>query len=253
MSLKDVAKFANEEFVRRSGVRFFEVPLRQLFTYSEPTGTGRKAIPAQVIVHPDADLNRKLIATLALEFEGCNGGVGLQRSLELSKEGASLLYASGAKLLCAIQANSNERPRMIAFAIVTNLRPIVLEGPVEKALRPVVGNQFYTKGLYLELVCALPHTGGATYLLLRLLAKLDRVNTGILAHCVNARSRALMERHKYTRLTARNDVLYLSRRDAIEHADVYLGMLRLQNNTDVLCWRRGASPRTIDRTYWDCR
>lgn len=254
MALKDISKFANEEFVRQSGVRFFEVPVRQLFSFSDPVGTGRNAT-RELIVHPDADLNRRVIATLALEFQGCNGGVSLRRSLQLGPDGkSSLLYAAGAKLLCAIEANgrSSPRPRMVAFALVMGLKAEVLEAPVLRALT-ANSARLPTKALYLELVCALPHTGGATYLLLRLLAKLDRANTGILAHCINARSRNLMERHQYSRPTSRNDVYYLSREEATRNRDVYLGMLRLFHDTEMLCWRRGASPRTADKTYWDCR
>ena len=100
----------------------------------------------------------------------------------------------------------------------------------------------------LELVCAEPATGGATYLLLFSLAKLVRTNTGILAHTVNAKSRALMERHAYVRPTRRNDA-HTSRENALAHIGDYEGMLRTATPTLALCTRAGLSPRTSGRDF----
>lgn len=250
--LQTVAKLANEEFVARSGVRFFEVPLRQLFDYDHKR---------TLVVHPDADLNRRALAKMALDFQGCagGGGVSLRQSLMLGKDGqSSLVYAAGSKLLCAVDVRAPSSPVMTAFAVVANLKPNVLEPAVLRAMTHRGMDDLLTqanKGVYLELVCALPHTGGATYLMLRLLGKLARTNSLVLAHAVNAKSGQLFRRHHYEEVPmGKTDRIFLlSRERAQAHAAEYLAMLRTRETMETLCWRRGASPRTRDRTYWDCR
>jgi hypothetical protein len=238
-SLTLVSRLANEEFVRKAGVRLFEVPARQLFVHNAR---------GDLIVNPDAQANRRVLAQLALRFE-CDAasGVSLQRSLKLGRDGSSLLYATGCKLLCAV-AVTEDAPHMIALALIMNLKAPVLEPAV---LRRMGSSHLPLKALYLELVCAAPHTGGATYLLLRLLAKLERTNTGILAYAVNAKSRALLARHFYT--ARGTGVYYLTREDAERNIPSYMDLLRTTRVTRDLCTRRGLSRTTAGRTYWDCR
>lgn len=239
-ALAEVSRLATEEFAR-AGVRYFEVPARQLFAHD-----ARGAL----VVRPDAAANRRVLAELALAFEGCaasRSGVSLRRSLPLGADGASLLYAAGARLLCAV-ALAEGAPRMVALALVTSLRPAVLEVAVA---RTAAAAALPPRALYLELVCAAPRTGGATFLLLRLLGR--RAHDGVLAHAVNKQSKALLARHGFEALDARGDVLYLSRAAAAADAARYRAMLRTADATRALCTRRGASPRTEARTYWDCR
>ena len=166
--LADVSKLANEEFTREQGVRFFDVPARQLFEYD---ARGALAVRA------DAEGNRRLLAQLALEFAHCEAGaVSLRRSLPYSaRNDSGLLYVSGARVLLAVRADAARVAHLVALAFVTPLTPAVLEADV---LRALGGRLPCAKGLYVELVCAEPRTGGATYLLLRLLARLVRQHTG---------------------------------------------------------------------------
>lgn len=235
-TLANVAKVANEEFVRTNGVRFFDVPLRQLFVH-DAKGT--------LVVHPEAEANRRILARMALDFQcGAASGVSLRRSLKLGREGSSLLYATGARMLCAVSVDG--APRLVAFALVMNLKAAVVEAMVLRHMQTLPH-----KALYLELVCAMPHTGGATYLLLRLLAKLERTHTGILAHAVNAKSRTLLERHFYA--PRGPGVYYLDRATAQRHTERYLGLLRTSQTTQELCTRHGVTAATRGKTYWDCR
>ena len=88
-------------------------------------------------------------------------------------------------------------------------------------------------------------------LLLRLAGRLARAHTGLLAHAVNKRSVALLERHGYGRPTRRADVLYLSREVArIRAASEYEELLRTGDATRRLCTRAGATARG-HRRYWD--
>ena len=255
--LAAVAQLANEEFARDQGVRFFDVPARQLFEYD---ARGALAVRA------GAEANRRLLAQLALDFRHCEAGaVSLRRSLKYdARTDAGLLYVKGARVLLAVRAEAGGAARVVSLAFVTPLTAAVLEPAV---LRALGGRLPCAKGLYLALVCAEPKTGGATYLLLRLLGKLARQHTGVLAHAVNAGSRAFLARHGYApvgggggggnsqprRTRVDEEVLYLSRAAAVAHVPTYLGMLRTADATRRLCTRRGLTRATAGRTYWDCR
>lgn len=240
-TLTYLSKLANEEFTRR-GVRLFEVPVRQLFDFNS-AGT--------LVVHPDADENRELLAQMALTATFCRystSGVSLKRSLQLGSDGkSSLLYAPGCKLLCAVAVQDSLSFKLIGMALVMPLKPAVLEDKVVK----ILGNHMPTKALYLELVCAEPKTGAATYLLLRLLSKLERTNTGILAHTVNKKSNELFARNAYEKLGS--GVWYMSRERATRNAESLESLLRSSRLTRSLCTRRGSTSRTSHRTYWDCK
>lgn len=249
MELEWVSKMATEELLHR-GIRTFDVPLRQLF---EHDAAGR------LIVRADADENRAELARLALASSSCDhtkSGVSLSGSLKLSNKGASLLYATGARLLLAVEFPHHSphspqatAPRALGFILYMALRPQVLERVVSQAFP-----QPPAKALYLELVCGAPHSGVASLLLLRLTGRLSKGVTGLLAHAVNARSGALLERHGYARPTKRNDVFFLSRADALRAVEGYeRELLRHGATIRRFCTRAGASQRTLQKRYWDCR
>lgn len=240
-TLTMLSKLATEQLVHR-GARVFEVPVKQLFDFDES---------GELVVSERAEANRRVIAELALEFEHCNyrtSGVSLRRSLVLDGN-TSLLYAAGCKLVCAITVDDGARARMIAFALVMPAKPSVIEPTVLKAL----GNHLPTKALFLELICSEPRSGGATLLLVRLLGKLSRTNTGILAHAVNQKSRTLLERHHYALPTTRKDVFYLDRETAAHHVADYMRLMRVGTILPSLCTRRGVTRATEGREFWDCR
>lgn len=239
--LKEIAQLASEEFLRR-GVRVFEVPAKQLFTHDAS---------GELVVLQEAKYNRRMLASMALEFEECKqatSGVSLRRSLTLGDNGASLLYATGCKVMCAIQVEAGQ-PRMIALALIMTLRPQVLENSVLKAIRDVP-----PKALFLELICAQKDTGGATLLLLRLLAKLSTAAyaDGILAHAVNKKSKALFQKHQYEALSP--SVYRLTKQRALAKVHAYeTQLLRSAERTRELCTRQGATAATARKTFWDCR
>ena len=247
MELDEIARMASEELLRR-GVRIFDVPVRQLFAHDER---------GKLVANPSAQENRADLAELALAFPHCRhstSGVSLRRSLALSADGASLLYATGARLLLAVEVLADGSARAQGLALYMALRPQFLEGTVLSALSR--DYHLPTKALYLELVCGAPHTGAASLLLLRLVGKMARgAATGILAHTVNAASAALLRRHGYTLPTSRRDVFYLTREVARIRAtaDYETDLLRTGEQTRRLCTRPGATARTADRRYWDCR
>ena len=249
MDLEGVARVATRELVRR-GIEVFDVPLRQLFEHDAR---------GELVARADAVENRAELARLALAFPHCDAsksGVSLRRSLNAGADGASLVYAAGARLLLAVEVGDGGAaapPRAVGLAVTMPVRANVLEANVLGALSR--DYHLPTGALFLELVCGAPHTGVASLLLLRLAGRLARAHTGLLAHAVNKRSVALLERHGYGRPTRRADVLYLSREVArIRAASEYEEeLLRTGDATRRLCTRAGATARTADRRYWDCR
>lgn len=242
--LKEVAQLASEEFLR-DGVRVFEVPAKQLFEHDDQ-GT--------LIVLRAAASNRRELARMALEFEGCqfdSSGVSLRKSLTLHGD-SSLLYSTGCKVVCAIKVEAG-RPRMIGFALVMSLRAQVLESSVVRALEKRFG-ELPRKALYLELICAEKSTGGGSLLLLRLLSKLSTASCadGIVAQTVNNGSKKLFKKHRYEALTP--NVFHLTKATAVNHLDTYkTQILSTTTVTRALCTRNGATANTSRRTFWDCR
>ena len=164
-------------------------------------------------------------------------------------DGFTLLKSTGCKLLCAIQMGDNGSAKMIAFALYMNLKPDVLEMRV----RNLVAQRMPQKALCLELICAEANSGGAQLVLYRMLGKLHTTNTGILAHAVNQRSKQFLSRYGFKNSYGGQTVFYLSREDAERNVDMYEGMLNNSESTRELCTRRGASPSTRQKLYWDCR
>ena len=243
--LNMISKMAEEEFLRR-GVRIFDVPAKQLFDHD---GKG------EIRPHPDADGNRKLLAKLAIDFQGCaytSSGVSLRRSMAMDESGEfSLLFSSGCRVALAVTVEDGAQARVVALALYMNRSPSVLEVEVRRALE-ALPSPLPPKGIFLELICAEPHSGGATFLLLWMLKKLSRASSGIVTHAVNQGSKALLSRHQYDLPTRRRDVFYLGKEKALSSVSTYESLLRTSHLTKQLCIRKGATARTAGKTYWDC-
>jgi hypothetical protein len=239
-----ISRLAEEEFLRR-GIRIFDVPAKQLFDHDQ-----RGALRP----HPDAEGNRRRLAKLALEFEGCNygtSGVSLSRSMAM-EDGFSLLYSAGCRMALAVTVEDGVRARVVALALYMSRTPGALEVPVRRALQESLATPLPPKGLFLELICAEPHSGGATFLLLWMLKKLSKTSSGIVTHAVNKGSKALLEKHQYDLPTSRRDVFYLDRSKALASIATYEALLRTAHLTKELCIRKGVTARTAGKTYWDC-
>ena len=240
-TLTMLSKLATEQLVHR-GARVFEVPVKQLFDFDES---------GELVVSERAEANRRVIAELALDFEHCNyrtSGVSLRRSLILDGN-TSLLYAAGCKLVCAItvddgaRAHDRLRARRTRQAVGDRTRrphgarqSSADQGPLPRA--DLLGAQ---------------EAAAPPFLLVRLLGKLSRTNTGILAHTVNQKSRSLLERHHYALPTTRKDVFYLDRETAADHVADYMRLMRVGTILPSLCTRRGVTRATEGREFWDCR
>ena len=214
-TLQQISRSASNK-LRERGVHTFDVPARQLFDFDR-----RETL----IVHPDADLPHKRLARLALQCDHCKtheSGVSLRQSLKLT-QGASLLYATGARLLLGIKVRERgSSPVCLGFVLYMNAREGVVEPEVSAAFRSLPRHS-----LYIELVCGAPRTGTVSLLLLKLLGRLHTGKTvkGLLAKAVNTKSVHLFERHGYETPTLRSDIFFLSRARALDHVAKYEQLL----------------------------
>lgn len=214
-TLKQISRQASEELVRQ-GVHTFDVAARKLFDFDR-----RETL----IVHPDADLAHKRLARLALQCDHCKThetGVSLRQSFKLT-EGASLLYATGARLLLGIKVRERgSSPVCLGFVLYMKTREGVVEPEVSAAFRSLPRHS-----LYIELVCGAPRTGTVSLLLLKLLGRLHTGKTvkGLLAKAVNTKSVHLFERHGYETPTLRSDIFFLSRANALYQVAKYEQLL----------------------------
>jgi hypothetical protein len=240
--LKNIAKLSMKEFTR-SGLQLIEKPVRQLFTHDNR---------GNVIKRDDTSHNQKLLAEMALEFSHCRStgsGVGLQTSLFKNAEGQTLLKTPGCKILFAIQFSGNT-VELIGIAVITNLTENVVEN---KHLKKVenANMSLPTNSLFLELICAKPHTGAATFLLLSLLNKMVKQKDAILCNPTNNKSRTFLEGHGYQNFLPNSGVFkILTRATAANWENKYLEMLRGYEQSMRICTRQGVRDRT--QTYWDC-
>lgn len=236
--VKHICKLAMKEF-GRSGFQLIEKPARQLFTH---TATG------QLVARDDITQNQKVLAKLALEFPFCSDQYNLRQSLRASAQGNSLLFSSGCKVVFGIQF-SGETAEVVSLGITLNFKPNVMEArhlrAIDDAEVAVPANT-----IFLELICAKPKTGAATFLLLALLSKLSQKDA-ILTNPTNLRARLLFQRHGYEEFAGRQDLAILRRRVAAENGDRYFEMLPGYAETVRLCTRAGI--RDPSKTYWDCR
>ncbi len=236
--LRNVSKMAHEEFAAR-GVRMFDVPARQMFEYDAR---------GELQVLTTATHNRRTLAQMALDFPHCGTVVALRRSLKLNAAThTSLLYSPGCRLLMAVHIDRTS-VELIGFCLVVNYRDDVLE-PRHLRRLTHANVTIAPKTLYLELVCAKPHTGAATYLILRMLSRVDKqFPGGILTNPTNQRARDLFTRHQFVPLTP--DSYRLTRAAAAHAVDAYAALLPGFDTRVEMCTRGGI--RDARRTYWDC-
>ena len=245
-TLKTISKHALKEFGRR-GFQLFEKPARQLFSHNSTTGA--------LIEAPGLQHNQRELARMALAFRHCSGAYNLRQSLKASPGsdggGSSLVYSAGCKLLLAVKFDGDADAELVGLAVVVNLREDVLES---RHLRMIAaaGEHLPAGGLWIELVCAKPHSGAATYLLLTMLKTIGGARTCIMANPTNAASRSLMyERHGYEELLpGKPQLAVLTRSAAYAHRQAYLDLLPGYEQTMRLCTRAGI--RDTTKTYWDC-
>lgn len=237
--LRNVAKFSLKEF-SRSGFQLIEKPARQLFSHNAR---------GDLIKRDDTNHNQKFLAEMALEFKHCSQSYNLKQSLKASRDGSSLVYSPGCKLLFAVQF-SGESAELVGIAVIVNLKEDVME---ERHLNAMEAAEVRLprNGLFLELICAKPKTGAATYLLLSLLNKLAAQKDAIVCNPTNERARNLFDRHGYEEFVpGRNDLAILDRSTAADSEESYLSMLPGYEQTMKFCTRGGVRDR--NRTYWDC-
>lgn len=244
--LKEVEQLAKQEFLLRNGTRVFDIPCKQLFDHS-----ARGALR----VSPDAEENRAEIARLALSFKDCgrtSSGVSLRDSLTMGDSGASLVRATGSKLLCAMTAQPDGSFRMSGHILYMDLKPKVLPDDVHEVFGQL--RQDFSKAIYLELICSTAKSGAATLLLLCLLKKLDGAKTGILADAVNASSDAFFEKMGFKHIRRSEPSLWwMSKAEATRNASAFRTHLRAHKSIHTLCVRKGVTHATSHRTFWDCR
>lgn len=101
-------------------------------------------------------------------------------------------------------------------------------------------------------MCAKPHSGAATYLLLAMLKSISSTKTCLMANFTNASSRRLMyERHGYKEfLPGKPQLAVLTRATAYANRQALLDLLPGHEQTMRLCTRVGI--RDKRKTYWDC-
>ena len=213
-----------------------------------------------------AELNRREIARLALNFKGCtrtDSGVSLRDSLTLGENGSTLVRATGCKLLSAVRVQENGSFQMSGHILYMDLKPKVLPDDVNDVFETLTGD--FSKAIYLELICASANSGAATLLMLCLLKKLDGAKTGILADAVNSSSEAFFKKFGFTNIHRSNPSLWwVSKSDALrlanttsqhgnQHPKGLLEHLRLNSSLVNMCVRKGVTNATSNRTFWDCR
>jgi len=258
ITLTEIDQLARQEFLLRKDTRVFDIPCKQLFDH-----TANGALK----VVDTAQENRKIIARMALNFNDCTrtaSGASLRDSLTMSENGATLVRATGCKLLCAVSMEADgSRFHMTGHILYMDLKPKVLPDDVAEVIDRL--DVDLTKALYLELVCASAYSGSATPLLLCLIKKLDGAKTGILADAVNADSDAFFKKFGFRHIRTRNPSLwYLSKEEANRLANKtpsrsatdtkgLLEHLRVRQQVRDVCVRRGLTPATSQRTFWDCR
>tara|TARA_B110000046_G_C13015937_1_gene408747 strand:- start:2620 stop:3402 length:783 start_codon:yes stop_codon:yes gene_type:complete len=258
ITLTEIEQLARQEFSQRKGTLVFDIPCKQLFDH---TTNG-----ALKVVHTAQD-NRKVIAQMALDFKDCartESQVSLRDSLTINDNGATLVRATGCKLMCAVTMNTDgTRSSMTGHLLYMDLKPKVLPDEVAEVVDTL--DVDFTKAIYLELVCASSNSGSATLLLLCLLKKLDGAKTGILADAVNSQSDAFFQKFGFRHIRTRNPSLwYLSKQEARRLANKpparnpadtkgLLDHLRVQEQIRAVCVRQGRTPATSRRTFWDCR
>lgn len=258
LGLKDVEQMAKQEFLLRSGTRVFDIPCKQLFDYSD-----RGALR----IAQTSELNRSEIARLALNFKDCgrtSSGVSLRDSLTLGDNGATLIKATGSKLLCAVSLTPGGSFNMTGHILYMDLKPNVLPDDVGDVLHTLQARADFSKAIYLELVCATANTGAATLLLICLLKKLDGAKTGVLADAVNESSDEFFKKFGFTHIRKNNpSIWWMSKADAIRLARKTNGRageqkglvehLRVHKSLKQMCVRKGVTNATSHREFWDCR
>lgn len=237
--LKNISKLSVKEF-SRSGIQLIEKPARQLFTHNARGDLTRRT---------DIDHNQRELANMALSFAHCSQSYNLKQSLKASANGSSLVYSAGCKVLFAVQFTGTS-VELVGLAVVLNWKENVMEQRHLTAMENA-GIPFPANGLFIELICAKPRSGAATFLLLTMMNKLAKQFDLIGANPTNEKARALFERHGYERLVPRrDDLVLLTRAVAANGKDSYLKMLPGYENTMKLCTRGGV--RDTSKTYWDC-
>lgn len=237
--LKNVSKLATKEF-GRLGFQLFEKPARQLFTHNTR---------GELVRRPDIDHNQRELADMALAFTHCSNSYNLKQSLKASSNGSSLVYSSGCKVLFAVKFEG-ATAELVGIAVVVNLKEDVMEQRHVTALNNA-NVRLPLNGLFIELVCAKPKSGAATFLLLSLLNKLAKQFDAIACNPTHERARLLFARHGYTNMVpGRNDLAILHRSTAVGHKNAYLDMLPGYAVTMRLCNRGGVRDKL--KTYWEC-
>lgn len=254
-TIADVERLAKQEFRLRTGIVVFDIPCRQLFEHSD-RGTLKVA--------QGAELNRRKIANLALNFGDCNrtsSGVNLRDSLTQAEDGSTLVKATGSKLLSAVVLDGTSF-RMTGHILYMDLKPKVLPDDAAEVFHTL--NADFSKAIYLELICSAPNTGAATLLMLCLLKKLEGAKTGILADAVNGASDAFFKKMGFHHIRKANPSLWwMSRARAIELANKgnsppgqqkgLMEHLRVPMQMQELCTRKGQIHSTSHKEFWDCR
>lgn len=236
--LKNVSRLSIKEF-GRLGYQIFEKPARQLFTHNKR---------GELVRRSDIDHNQSELASMALAFTHCSNSYNLKHSL-IYRNGSSLVYSAGCKVLFAVKFE-RDTVELVGIAVVVNWKENVMEDHHLTAM--VNANvRIPAKGLFIELICAKPKSGAATFLMMSQLNKLAKQVDAIACNPTNAKARGLFERHGYTTMVpGRNDLAILERSTAARHQDAYFDMLLGYANTMKLCIRGGV--RDTSKTYWDC-
>lgn len=237
--LKNVFRLSVKEF-GRVGFQILEKPARQLFSHNARGELVRRA---------DIEHNQRELASMALSFAHCSNSYNLKQSLKASRDGSSLVNSAGCKVLFAVKFEGTT-VELVGIAVVVNLKENVME---ERHLTAIANAnvRLPAKGLFIELICAKPKSGAATFLLLTLLNKLATQFNAIACNPTNERARTLFARHGYTTMVPhRNDLVILDRSMAANHENAYLNLLPGYANTMKLCTRGGV--RDTSKTYWDC-
>tara|TARA_B110001450_G_scaffold234240_1_gene238093 strand:+ start:317 stop:1060 length:744 start_codon:yes stop_codon:yes gene_type:complete len=237
--LKNVFKLSMKDF-GRLGFQLFEKPARQLFTHNAR---------GELVRRTDIDHNQRELAGMALSFPHCSASYNLKQSLRASSGGASLVNSAGCKVLFAVKFTGSD-VELVGLSVVVNLKEDVFEQRHLTAMAKA-GVRLPSKGLFVELICAKPETGAATFLLLTMMNKLAKQFDSIVCNPTNEKARTLFARHGYEDMVpTRNDLAILDRSTAANHEGSYLKMLPGHENTVRLCTRGGI--RNTSMTYWDC-
>ena len=213
MSFQNIALKAQTVF-RRAGLKIIEKKASDLLKHDH---NGK--LTNQTGLN-DSDMH---LSNSMLSFRYCSDQVNIHRSFEINsfETDLNLLLVPGCRFLIVLDKNK----KVVAFAAIMNLSDSVIEyNKMQKLKRNKV--VLPAQSIYVELICAKPKTGSATFLLLTLLGKLTIKNSILSNPCTLASKSLFYDRHQYTQLLKGwNAIAILTKEHAKQNLDVYMEML----------------------------